>query len=299
MADGKQLGAAGSALENQAVERRHRARPLTSWMEDQPRPLAELLPVMVSVLEAIAKLNATEEHFCNLDPGKILIRENGSVQVSTQNPFESGKTFNLGSAKYTCPESFRDAAPGTPAGSNAYIAGFVFYELLLGRTLFEAQFKDVNHSAYLGWITWHADASKRAASLSQMNRYPAFVCRVVDQMIEKNPAKRLMDINGIARLFGSVSNATMVYKVVRDPSSASDAAMTVAKPDNELRGWLVNLGKQKLWKSLWKHVAPNEPHLRQSSIEELERMFRDAEGKLKKIGSIFSSKEPGRRRAGG
>src|SRR5580698_7116337 len=165
MAEGKQLEVVKSALESRAVERRRRARPLTSWMGDEPRPLAELIPIMVSVLEAIAKLNATEEHFCNLDPGKILVRENGSVQVSTQNPFESGKTFNLGSAKYTCPESFRDGASGTPAGSNAYIAGFVFYELLLGRTLFEAQFKDVGRSGYLGWITWHGDASKRAASL--------------------------------------------------------------------------------------------------------------------------------------
>lgn len=299
MANGKQLGTDGSALENQALERPRRARPLTNWMGDEPKPLAELIPIMVSVLEAIARLNTKEERFCNLDPAKILVRENGSVQISTQKPFEPGKTFNLDSAKYTCPEFFGDAASGTPARSNAYIAGLVFYELLLGRKIFEAQFKDVGQSGYLGWLAWHADAGKRAISLSQMNRYPAFVCRVVDQMIEKNPSKRLTDMNGVARLFGSVSNATMVYKVVRDPSSVADSGNTAAKSDNEQRRWLVNLGKQKLWKSLWKHVAPNEPHLRQGSIEELDRMFRGAEGKLKKLASIFRSRQPGRRRAGG
>ena len=293
MAKGKQSGAVRSALENQALERPRRARPLTNWMGDEPRPLAELIPIMVSVLEAIARLNAAEEHFCNLNPAKILIRENGSVQISTQSPFESGKTFDLGSAKYICPEFFQDAGPGTPAGSNAYIAGFVFYELLLGRKLFEAQFKEVGRGGYLGWLTWHADASKRATSLSETNRYPAFVCRVVDRMIEKTPANRLTDMNGIARLFGGVSSATMVYKVVRDSSVDANSGAVSAKSDNSLRPWLANLGKQELWISLWKHVAPNEPHLRQRSIEELERMFRDVEGRFKKLGSIFSFRQPG------
>jgi serine/threonine protein kinase len=296
MATGKQL-ADGSHAEDQAIERRRRARPLAKWMTDEPKPIAELLPLMVSVLAAIAKANATEAHFCNLNPGNMLVREDQSVQIETHKPFEVGKTFDLGSAKYTCPEFFAEAAPGTPAEANVYIAGFIFYELLLGRKLFDAQFKDVETNGNLGWLTWHADVTKRATSLNEMNRYPAFICRIVDRMIEKNPTNRLTDINGIARLFGNVSNATMVYKVVHDASPAAASGTIVVAPSNEPRPWLANLGRQKLWMSLWQHVAPNEPQLRQRSIEELEHIFRAAGTMFRKLLSIFSFSQSARRKA--
>ena len=297
MATGKQLAADGSQAKNQVIEKRRRARPLAKWMADEPKLIAELLPLMVSILEAIAKANATEANFCSLNPGKILVREDQSVQIATYKPFELGKTFDLGSAKYTYPEFFGEGAPGTPAGANVYIAGFIFYELLLGRKLFDAQFKDVERNGNLGWLTWHADVTKRATSLNEMNRYPAFICRIVDRMIEKNPANRLTDVNGIARLFGSVLNATMVYKVVRDPSTTAASGTIVAASSNEPRPWLANLGRQKLWMSLWKHVAPNEPQLRQRSLEELERMFLAAETKFRKLLSIFSFSQSARRKA--
>jgi hypothetical protein len=299
MTAGKRSGADGSQVENQAIERRQRARPLAKWMADEPKPIAELLPLMTSVMEAIAKANATDPHFCTLNPAKILVREDQSVQIATHKPVELGNTFDLGSAKYTCPEFFGAAAPGTPAGANVYIAGFVFYELLLGRKLFDAQFKDVERNGNLGWLRWHADATKRATPLNEMNRYPAFVCRIVDRMIEKNLANRLTDVNGIARLFGSVSHATMVYKVVRDPSPSAALGTLVTTPSNGPRPWLANLGQQKLWRSLWKHVAPNDPQLRQRSIEELEWMFRDAETKFKKLLSVFSSDQSTKRKSGG
>jgi hypothetical protein len=296
MATGKQRTDGGQASD-QAIERRRRGRPLTKWIADEPKQIAELLPLMVSVLEAIAKANATEAHFCSLHPGKILVREDQSVQIATHKPFELGKTFDLGSAKYTYPEFFGEAAPGTPAGANVYIAGFIFYELLLGRKLFDAQFKDVERNSNLGWLAWHADVTKRATSLNELNRYPAFICRIVDRMIEKNSANRLTDINGIARLFGSVSNATTVYKVVRNPSSGAALATTLAASSNEPRSWLANLGRQKLWTSLWKYVAPNEPQLRQRSIEELERMFRAVETTFGKLRSIVSFSHSARRKA--
>jgi hypothetical protein len=298
MASGKQLGANGNLAENRVIEIRRRARPLVKWMADEPKPIAELLPLMVSVLEAIAKANATEAHFCCLHPGRILVREDQSVQIATHKPFALGKTFELGSAKYTCPELFGEAAPGTPAGTNVYIAGFIFYELLLGRKLFDAQFKDVERNGNLGWLTWHADLTKRATSLTEMNRYPAFLCRIVDRMIEKTLANRLTDVNGIARLFGSVSNATMIYQVVRHPSPAAAGAV-VAAPGNGPRPWLASLGQQKFWRWLWKHVAPNEPQLRQRSIEELELVFRDAETKCRKLVSIFSFSQSEKRKARG
>jgi hypothetical protein len=296
MATGKQFAADKSQATNQAIEKRRRARALAKWITDEPKPIAELLPLMVSVLEAIAKANVTEARFCSLNPSKILVREDQTVQIATHKPFELGKTFDLDSAKYTCPEFFGEVAPGTPAGANAYIAGFVFYELLLGRKLFDAQFKDVEKNSNLGWLTWHADVTKRATPLNEMNRYPTFICRIVDRMIEKDPTNRLTDVNGITRLFGSVSNATMIYKVVRDASPAGASGIIAPTPSNEPRPWLANLGRQKYWTSLWQHVAPNEPQLRQRSIEELERMFRATEATFRNLLSIFSfSQSAGRR----
>jgi serine/threonine protein kinase len=289
MGTGKPSRANESEVENQAIEKRRRqARPLAKWMADEPRPIEELLPLMVSVLEAIAAANATEARFCSLNPSKILVREDQSVKLATREPRELGKTFDLGSAKYTYPEFFGEAAPGTPAGANVYIAGFIFYELMLGRKMFDAQFKDVEESSNLGWLTWHADLTKRAISLNEMNRYPSFICRIVDRMIEKDLTNRLTDVNGIARLFASVSNATVVYQVARDSSQVPASSKIVTLTSNEPRQWLANLGRQKFWTSLWQHVAPNEPQLRQRSIEELERMFRVTEATFRKLLSIFS-----------
>lgn len=300
MATDRQSETDESQPEDQALVRRRRARPLAKWMADEPKPIAEFLPLMVSVLEAVAKVNATEAHFCSLSPDKILVREDQSIQLATHKPFELGKTFDLGSAKYTCPEFFGDGAPGTPAGANAYIAGFIFYELLMGRKLFDAQFKDIERNGKLGWLTWHADVSKRATSLNELKRYPAFICRIVDRMIEKDPANRLTDINGIARLFGSVSNATMAYKVVRDPSPApASGTLMVARGNEPPRLWLATLGRQRSWRTLWKCVSPNEPQLRQNSIEELEHMFRNAETKFRKLVSIFNFSQSARRKTRG
>jgi hypothetical protein len=298
MATGKQSGANADQAKKEAIDKHLQVRPLARWMTDEPKPIAELLPLMVSVLDAIAKTNVTKAHFCNLNPTKILVREDQSVQIATHGPFELGKTLDLGSAKYTCPEFFGAAAPGTPAGANAYIAGFIFYELLLGRKLFDAQFRDVEKDGNVGWLTWHADVTKRATSLNELNRYPAFVCRIVDRMLEKTLTNRLTDVTSIARVFGSVSNATMVYKVVPGLAAAATGTI-VASPSSGPRPWLVSLGNQKLWRSLWKRIAPNEPRLPRSSIEELERMFRDAETMFGKLTSIFGFSQSARRKAGG
>lgn len=298
MVTGTQSDEDGSQAEKQALERRRRARPLSGWMTDEPGPIEELLSLMVNVLEAIAKANATEPQFCTLNPVNILVREDQSVQIATHKPFQLDKTFNLDSAKYTCPEFFGEAAPGIPAGANVYIAGFIFYELLLGRKQFASQFKDVEKNGNLGWLAWHADTTKRATSLSELNRYPAFICRMVDRMIDKNPATRPTDVKEIARVFGSISDATLVYKIVRDPSSAAPSGTFAAVSSGVPRRWLANLGRQKMWASLWKYVAPNEPYLRQRSIEELERIFQDAETKFRKIASIFSFSRSAKRRTG-
>ena len=297
MGTGGQSELVEDQIESNAIEKKRRSRPLAKWMADEPRPIEELLPLMVSVLKAIAKANLPEPQFCSLSPSRILVRQYQSVQIETYGRYEPGKTFDLGDAKYTCPEFFGDAARSTPAGANAYSAGFIFYELMLGRNRFEAQFQDVQKDGNLGWLTWHADATKRAASLSEMNRYPAFACRIIDRMIEKNPTNRLTDINGIAKAFSSVSDATMVYKIVRDRSSAAASGALIDTSSDGPRPWLANLGRQKLWMSLWKHVAPNEPHLRQRSIEELERILQDIEDKSSKFRSIFSFNHSARRKS--
>jgi serine/threonine protein kinase len=286
MVTGKQLAGNGSQTVSHALE---------EWITDEPKPVEELLPLMVSVLEAIA----TEPQLCCLNPGKILVREDQSVQLSTHKSFEPNETFDLGNAKYTCPDFFGRVAPGVPDNANVYVAGFIFYELLLGRKLFDAQFRDVEKNGNLGWLTWHTDVTKRAASLHETNRYPAFVCKIIDRMIEKDPANRLADVNSIARELGTVSNATTAYTIVRTPSSAVASGIIVTTPSDRPRPWLANLGQQKLWISLWKKVAPKEPHLRQRSIEELERIFQDAETRFRKFGSIFNLSQSARRKARG
>jgi serine/threonine protein kinase len=293
MSEATLSGADGDQHESGSPRQQRRSSSLAKWMEDEPRPLNELMPIMVGVLEAIAKANATEERLCDLDPHRVMVKSDGGVAISTHRPFDASKTFSISSAKYTSPEYLDEKVPNKFKLSNAYVSGFLFYELLLGRKFFEAQFGGLSQSGNLGWLAWHADIKQRAIPLSETNRYPVFVCRVIDRMIEKNPANRLVDIEGVARAFGNVSNVTMVHKIVRDPSAlqAPGVGAAMVRRESKLRPWLAALGEQRLWKSLWKHVAPNEPQLRRGSIEELDHMFSEAEEKFKKLGSFFSASQ--------
>jgi hypothetical protein len=271
----------------------HKAHPLSSLMGEGAGSLQDLLPVMVKVLDAVAH----SQKLCDLDPRRILLGEDGSVRVSRQAESKEDRTSVLSSFKYSCPELFQGDSSVSPALSNSYVLGFVFYELLLGQQLFDAQFTQVRQSGGGGWIIWHADKKQRATSIRQLlPAVPSFISEAIEKMMAKIPSERLGDLDGTARLFDRVSQSTATYKALKvDAMDSRTIKGSKARDQDEFswpRPWLVRLSDQQLWRALWRRVTPEDRRPGWASVQQLERMLQQLERALKLVRSrIYASVE--------
>lgn len=257
------------------------AQPLSGLMSDDPGSLQHLLPVMVAVLEAVMAAQRMCRH-CNLDPRSILLQEDGTIHISCVSEHDKNNTLDLGLFKYSSPELLQGDASVQPALTHSYVLGFVFYELLLGRRMFDAQFHAPGRGESGGWLIWHTDRKRRARPLSELRvDIPAFVSSAIEKMMAKDPGDRSGDLEGVARLFERVNRSTAAYKILRDQGSAS----TKPSKADRIRPRLIWLGGQPWWKTLWRYVTPEDPRPGQASIQGLERMLRQMEKIIGHVGS--------------
>jgi serine/threonine protein kinase len=215
----------GGQTEQASSEQSHRLHDLSQLLSQTPAPPALVIPSFLSVIAAVEAAHRENKGHCNLDPQKIRFRSNGTVEVSILSMPVSGATVVLGSAKYAAPEMVEESGEQVySALLDSYVLGFVFYEILLGRDLFEEQFQDVSPHGEWGWLTWHADRSRRARPLNELvNGFPSTLSRLIDGMMSKVASKRITNIKGIAEEIAVSSHATMVF---RNLSASQDGSET-------------------------------------------------------------------------
>ena len=265
------------------------AQPLSMLAGDGPGSLQDLLPVMSKVLNAVVHAQRTQGH-CDLDPRRILLQEDGSIGISPIPESEEDKTSILSSFKYSSPELLQGDTSVDPALSNSYVLGFVFYELMLGRQMFDAQFSQVSQGDRGGWLIWHVDRKRRTTPLKQLLAdAPSSVSEAIEKMMAKNPAERSRDLEGTAQLFDRFSQSTTVYRVMPGVATGGDRGSNAKALDMGPRSWLRRLGEQALWKALWRCVTPDDPRPGRASIQELEQMLRQMEKALVRLRSRSSS----------
>lgn len=185
---------------------------LSRLLSSEPAPTELVIPSFLSVVAAVEEVRRGNKGICNLDPRKIFFRSDGTVELSTWPPPASGMTVVLGSAKYCAPEMVEETTGQTDSGLlESYVLGFVFYEILLGKDLFEQQFQDVSGHGELGWLTWHADRAKRAKPLNEViHGFPSVLSGLIDGMMAKDASERITDLHRIADTIGGASQATML-----------------------------------------------------------------------------------------
>jgi serine/threonine protein kinase len=185
-------------------------------------------------------------------------------------------TVVVSSSKYSAPEMFEEAAESVDNSSHdSYVLGLVFYEIFLGRDLFEKQFQEISGQGEVGWLIWHADKTKRAESLSDLiSGFPYILSRLIDGMMVKEPSKRITDLNKVAETIASTLQATAVYSTLA-ASHVGDEPFTPQKPSVrqgfvDIRNWFTTSPLGGLWKALLGRISRGQHEPARASIREAE-----------------------------
>jgi len=204
---------------------------LARYLGDQPAEVDGVVPRFIAATEALAALYAANGKSGGLAPENVRFDKTGKafIRVAAA-PAQQGATCygSIGSPQYAPPEIFKETDTGastSPALSDVYTLGFMFYEILLGRTLFRQTFA-AQHTD-LDWLRWHTDAKAKAPALKSLlaNRSVA-LSELLQSMMEKDVAQRASDFNQILVRLRSVeqhSNRTMIgpSPVVHAPKAST------------------------------------------------------------------------------
>src|SRR5579864_6301713 len=173
-----------------------------------PLPLEEALRIARQICDALEAAHEKGITHSDLKPANIKIKPDGTVKVldfglakvdatSGVSQSENSPTLSmaatqmgviLGTAGYMSPEQARGKAVDKRADIWAF--GVVFYELLMGKRLFQGE--DVSHTM--------------AAVIMQepnLDVVPVQVRKLLQRCLEKDPKKRLRDISSVELLLES------------------------------------------------------------------------------------------------
>jgi serine/threonine protein kinase len=114
--------------------------------------------------------------------------------------------------------------PTDSALLDSYVLGFLFYEILLGKDLFDREFEHVISHGRFGWLTWHADKAKRAKPLSAViSGFPSVLSSLIDGMMAKEASERITNLHKIADAIGGASQTTMMMSNLSSWQDGSEA----------------------------------------------------------------------------
>jgi serine/threonine protein kinase len=199
---------------------------LAGYLAEKPPQVEQVIHAFVATVESLNRLYAAGGKSNGLTPQNVVFDRlgNASIQVSSATLVQ-GTTLGgvAGSPRYSAPEVFadKDVAVDTPVvNADIYSLGFMFYETLLGRTLFRTIF--TSQRTDLDWLRWHADLKKKAPSLkSRLPDHPAALSELLESMMEKDAAKRANDLAPILarlRTVSQQSTRTMVSHKTNNPT---------------------------------------------------------------------------------
>lgn len=188
---------------------------LSSYLLDGPAEPARVAKILVQVLQYLDGVHSRGAQHCPLTPSTIMLTREGRTQIQGKVPADARQTVVFATPKYSAPDAFQESGnAGTCEVLDSYLLGFMFYELLLGRKLFRAEFGDLENGTAWAWLSWHADKKRCARPLSELlPGVPASISRLIAGMMEKDPARRIKDLR---QVLATIQKATEVTLLVTD-----------------------------------------------------------------------------------
>jgi serine/threonine protein kinase len=214
---------------------------LAGYLAEEPAEVDRVIYGFISATEALATLHAANGKSGGLTPQSIRFDRMGkaSIRAAAATNQPGATSFgSMGSPRYAAPEIFEETKGEGSAPlvlSDIYALGFMFYEILLGRRLFQQTFAAQRND--LDWLRWHTDAKSTAPTLKSLlpGRSTA-LSELLQSMLEKDPAKRVSDLNKVLARLRSIAQQSSQTVVGRKLTAAAAAkAEPSGRPSNTFR----------------------------------------------------------------
>jgi serine/threonine protein kinase len=209
---------------------------LAGYLKDDPAQHDDVINAFVATVDAVARLHAAKARVEPLTPQSICFDKMGKVTIVNSQATGSATTsVVVGNPRYAVPEIFSEKAAGGESNipaAHVYALGFMFYEIMLGRQLFEKTF--AQQRSEIEWLRWHADLESKAPAVkSLLPGCPDTLSELLASMIEKHTEKRAADLQAITASLRDIarrSNKTVVMMRKPPANEPMRKLITPAKP---------------------------------------------------------------------
>jgi hypothetical protein len=202
---------------------------LAGYLKDDPARLEDVIHAFATTTNALARLHEAKGRIEPLTPQSIRFDEVGKASIVNSQATASGSGSIVGNPRYAVPEIFADKASGAESSLTAahvYALGFMFYEILIGRKLFEKILPQ--QSTDLDWLRWHADLeTKLPAVKSLLPGCPDALSDLLASMTDKHWDKRA-DLQAVCTTIRGIADRANQTVVMRAPTVRTLAV--AAKP---------------------------------------------------------------------
>jgi len=177
---------------------------LRTLMDRGPVPLQTGLGILLSTALGLRAMHAQGIVHRDLTPANVMMAKDGALKITDFGLIghSGGRTsLPMGTTKYMAPEMFT----GMPVDPRAdlYSLGMIAYEMFAGPEKFGEAFRDVlrdEKAQQVRWMHWHSNAALRVPPLKDLQPgIPPLVSKIVERMMDKDPAKRFATADQIVR----------------------------------------------------------------------------------------------------
>jgi eukaryotic-like serine/threonine-protein kinase len=196
---------------------------LAGYLSAKPPVLDRVIHGFVATVEAFKKAYTENPKLEALTPESVRFDAAGTASIKAVTGSTPGSGGGVVNARYAAPESFAEAGESASAmAAHVYALGFMFYEILLGKQLFDKTFAEQRSD--LDWLRWHADLDRKAPPMrSLLPACPIACSELLESMMEKHAPKRLQDVDVILarmRTIAKQAETTMVLHKAKRPSAS-------------------------------------------------------------------------------
>ncbi len=194
---------------------------LAGYLKDNPPDLDQVVPAFVATVRALIAMYEAKGRNDALIPQNIKFDLLGKATIRTVPASAAAATTVMGNPRYAAPEMFleKGGSDSNLPAANVYALGVMFYEILLGRKLFEQAFPDQRSD--IDWMRWHADLGSKAQPLkSLLPDCPTALSDLLEGMMEKHVEKRTTDLNEILTRLRNVAQRANKTVVLQRPAAA-------------------------------------------------------------------------------